>query len=111
MLTQVPQSINQSINQSKVSDFNQAVFMCPDVGALSQLVMSTLDQNSGVTLPPLQDAAEPTEEGTDTHFSLSPDSPVSLILICIGSSFKSSHHQRRKPVHYSVGFLGESRGK
>ncbi|KAM8741507.1 arf-GAP with Rho-GAP domain, ANK repeat and PH domain-containing protein 1 isoform 2-T3 [Acanthopagrus schlegelii] len=38
-----------------------------DVGALSQLVMSTLDQNSGVTLPPLQDAAEPTEEVSNPH--------------------------------------------
>ncbi|XP_041808379.1 arf-GAP with Rho-GAP domain, ANK repeat and PH domain-containing protein 1 [Chelmon rostratus] len=33
-----------------------------DVGALSQLVMSALDQNAGVTLPPLEDAAEPTAE-------------------------------------------------
>lgn len=42
-----------------------SVFMCPDVGALSQLVMSTLDPNAGVTLPPLEGAAEPTEEGSD----------------------------------------------
>ncbi|XP_049447878.1 arf-GAP with Rho-GAP domain, ANK repeat and PH domain-containing protein 1 [Epinephelus fuscoguttatus] len=34
-----------------------------DVGALSQLVMSALDQNAGVTLPPLEGAAEPPEEG------------------------------------------------
>ncbi|CAK6981361.1 arf-GAP with Rho-GAP domain%2C ANK repeat and PH domain-containing protein 1 [Scomber scombrus] len=33
-----------------------------DVGALSQLVMSTLDQTSGVTLPPLQGAADSAEE-------------------------------------------------
>lgn len=42
-----------------------SVFMCPDVGALSQLVTSTLDPNTGVTLPPLEGAAEPTEEGSD----------------------------------------------
>ena len=37
---------------------------CPDVGALSQLVMSTLDQTSGVTLPPLEGAGDSAEEGT-----------------------------------------------
>lgn len=42
-----------------------SVFVCPDVGALSQLVMSALDQNAGVTLPPLEGAAEPPEEGTE----------------------------------------------
>ncbi|KAG8008355.1 Arf-GAP with Rho-GAP domain [Nibea albiflora] len=34
-----------------------------DIGALSQLVMSTLDQNAGVTLPPLEGPARPTEDG------------------------------------------------
>ncbi|XP_053188009.1 arf-GAP with Rho-GAP domain, ANK repeat and PH domain-containing protein 1 [Scomber japonicus] len=33
-----------------------------DVGALSQLVMSTLDQTSGVTLPPLEGAVDSAEE-------------------------------------------------
>ncbi|XP_042337882.1 arf-GAP with Rho-GAP domain, ANK repeat and PH domain-containing protein 1-like, partial [Plectropomus leopardus] len=37
--------------------------ICPDVGALSQLVMSSLDPNAGVTLPPLEGAAEPPEDG------------------------------------------------
>ncbi|XP_010729768.3 arf-GAP with Rho-GAP domain, ANK repeat and PH domain-containing protein 1 isoform X1 [Larimichthys crocea] len=34
-----------------------------DVGALSQLVMSTLDQNAGVTLPPLDGPVRPPEDG------------------------------------------------
>lgn len=42
-----------------------SVFLCPDVGALSQLVMSTLDQNARVTLHPLEGATEPTEEGKE----------------------------------------------
>lgn len=39
--------------------------MCPDVDALSQLLMSTLDQNEEVPSPPLDGAAERTEEGTE----------------------------------------------
>lgn len=41
--------------------------VCPDVGALSQLVMSTLDQTTGITLPPLEGESEPTEEGINLH--------------------------------------------
>ncbi|XP_073334887.1 arf-GAP with Rho-GAP domain, ANK repeat and PH domain-containing protein 1 isoform X2 [Pagrus major] len=51
-----------------------------DVGALSQLVMSTLDQNSGVTLPPLEDAAEPTEEGSGPHTTKEEESPYVTLL-------------------------------
>ncbi|KAM9348690.1 arf-GAP with Rho-GAP domain, ANK repeat and PH domain-containing protein 1 [Symphorus nematophorus] len=57
-----------------------------DVGALSQLVMSTLDQNSGVTLPPLEGPAEPSQEGS----SLPPDTnkeenPYVTVLACWAS--------------------------
>lgn len=42
---------------------DSCVFPCADIDALSQLVMSALDKNAGVTLPPL-DGAAMTEEGT-----------------------------------------------
>lgn len=42
---------------------DSCVSSCADIDALSQLVMSSLDKNTGVTLPPL-DGAATTEEGT-----------------------------------------------
>ncbi|XP_045896923.1 arf-GAP with Rho-GAP domain, ANK repeat and PH domain-containing protein 1 isoform X2 [Micropterus dolomieu] len=57
-----------------------------DVGALSQLVMSTLDQDEGVTLPSLDEAAEPAEE----VFKQSPhpirkETPYVTVLACWAS--------------------------
>ncbi len=92
-LWSVTNSLAQQVNQTVTlsSDWLMfSVFLCPDVGALSQLVMSTLDQNAGVTLPPLEGAAEPTEEGNEGKtcplFSLSspgPHPPASLIPFCL----------------------------
>lgn len=42
---------------------DRSLFPCADIDALSQLVMSALDKNTGVTLPPL-DGAATTEERT-----------------------------------------------
>lgn len=62
-----------------VSVFN----LCSDVGALSQLVMSSLDPNAGVTLPVVDGEDGPTEEGISL-FCLNPgpglQPPVGLIL-------------------------------
>lgn len=41
--------------------------MCPDVGALSQLVMSTLDPTAGVTLPQTEEESEPPAQGIKPH--------------------------------------------
>ncbi|XP_039633654.1 arf-GAP with Rho-GAP domain, ANK repeat and PH domain-containing protein 1 isoform X1 [Perca fluviatilis] len=54
-----------------------------DVGALSQLVMSTLDQNADVTLPPLEGAAEPTEEVYKrSPHAVREERPYSTVLAC-----------------------------
>ncbi|XP_070773991.1 arf-GAP with Rho-GAP domain, ANK repeat and PH domain-containing protein 1 isoform X2 [Enoplosus armatus] len=54
-----------------------------DVGALSQLVMSTLDQNAGVTLPPLEGAAEPTEEVLRQNpYTIREENPYVTVLAC-----------------------------
>ncbi|XP_078100668.1 uncharacterized protein LOC144513457 isoform X2 [Sander vitreus] len=54
-----------------------------DVGALSQLVMSTLDQNADVTLPPLEGAAEPTEEVYKrSPYGVREELPYSTVLAC-----------------------------
>ncbi|KAI3373370.1 hypothetical protein L3Q82_006663 [Scortum barcoo] len=59
-----------------------------DVGALSHLVMSTLQKDAGVTLPPLEGAAEPAEEVP--VFRISPhaireDNPYITVLACWAS--------------------------
>ncbi|XP_076605795.1 arf-GAP with Rho-GAP domain, ANK repeat and PH domain-containing protein 1 [Chaetodon auriga] len=57
-----------------------------DVGALSQLVMSTLDQNAGVTLPPLEDSAEPTEEVlSPSPHTIKGETPYGTLLACWAS--------------------------
>lgn len=43
---------------------DRSVSLSSDVGALSKLVMSTLDKDSGATLPPLEGAAVQSEEGS-----------------------------------------------
>lgn len=53
--------------------------MCPDVGALSQLVTSCLDPTAGVTLPPVDGAAEPSDEGITPH----PHRPVSVWVLLV----------------------------
>ncbi|XP_029304199.1 arf-GAP with Rho-GAP domain, ANK repeat and PH domain-containing protein 1 [Cottoperca gobio] len=57
-----------------------------DVGALLQLVMSTLDPNTGVTLPPLEEAAEPAEEGTEgSPHTIKEETPYVTMLACWAS--------------------------
>ncbi|XP_047184084.1 arf-GAP with Rho-GAP domain, ANK repeat and PH domain-containing protein 1 [Scophthalmus maximus] len=52
-----------------------------DIGALSQLVMSTLDQTAGVKLPPAEEAAaEPTDEGL-TRSTLDVRSETSYVTV------------------------------
>ncbi|XP_044078447.1 arf-GAP with Rho-GAP domain, ANK repeat and PH domain-containing protein 1 [Siniperca chuatsi] len=54
-----------------------------DVGALSQLVMSTLDQNGGVTLPPLEGAAQPTEDVIkQSPHTIREENPYITVLAC-----------------------------
>ncbi|XP_074468354.1 arf-GAP with Rho-GAP domain, ANK repeat and PH domain-containing protein 1 [Sebastes fasciatus] len=55
-----------------------------DVGALSQLVMSTLDPDAGVTLPPLE--AEPTEDVfKESPHTIKEDSLYDTVLACWAS--------------------------
>ncbi|XP_067465193.1 arf-GAP with Rho-GAP domain, ANK repeat and PH domain-containing protein 1 isoform X2 [Thunnus thynnus] len=57
-----------------------------DVGALSQLVMSTLDQTSDVTLPPLEEAAESTEEALSPSPNTNKkENPYITVLACWAS--------------------------
>ncbi|XP_060911744.1 arf-GAP with Rho-GAP domain, ANK repeat and PH domain-containing protein 1 isoform X4 [Labrus mixtus] len=86
MMTQATPSAPPPSLQSIAGDPNT------DVGALSQLVISTLDQNSGVTLPPLEGAAEPTNGGrcppcVDPTASLIPrgEDPYVTIMACWAS--------------------------
>ncbi|XP_070712118.1 arf-GAP with Rho-GAP domain, ANK repeat and PH domain-containing protein 1 [Pempheris klunzingeri] len=84
-----------------------------DVGALSQLVMSTLDQNAGVTLPPLEGAAEPTEEGTEGPnqpvspgpppvSGLSPPSPSTTVRACWASQEEADTDSSNGEEHTGV---------
>nr|XP_046266473.1 arf-GAP with Rho-GAP domain, ANK repeat and PH domain-containing protein 1 isoform X2 [Scatophagus argus] len=56
-------SVDRGLTDENQPALSNGVHLSTDVGALSQLVMSTLDQNEGVTLPPLEGAAEPSKEG------------------------------------------------
>ncbi|KAK2827900.1 hypothetical protein Q5P01_018934 [Channa striata] len=55
--------------------------MYTDVGALSQLVMSTLEPTAGVTLPPVHGAAEPTDEVLPSH-TITEENPYITVLSC-----------------------------
>ncbi|XP_067348222.1 arf-GAP with Rho-GAP domain, ANK repeat and PH domain-containing protein 1 isoform X2 [Channa argus] len=52
-----------------------------DVGALSQLVISTLDPTAGVTLPSVLGAAEPTDEVLPSH-TITEENPYVTVLSC-----------------------------
>ncbi|XP_034746782.1 arf-GAP with Rho-GAP domain, ANK repeat and PH domain-containing protein 1 [Etheostoma cragini] len=54
-----------------------------DIGALSQLVMSTVDPDADITLPPLEGAAEPTEEGNkQSPYAVKENRRHSTMLAC-----------------------------
>ncbi|KAM9846712.1 arf-GAP with Rho-GAP domain, ANK repeat and PH domain-containing protein 1 isoform 2-T2 [Aulostomus maculatus] len=68
----------QSPSQSIIGADDQT-----DVGALSQLVMSTIVKTAGVMLPSLEGAAEPAEEGLSVCTNTTKDeNPYATVLAC-----------------------------